>query len=73
MSCAGAIELLWSTGCGALPVVNAEKRVVGIVTDRDICVALGTRDRRPSELQVRNLIVPATWPVAGPTMKYTRR
>ncbi len=56
MSCAGAIELLWSTGCGALPVVNAEKRVVGIVTDRDICVALGTRDRRPSELQVKELM-----------------
>ena len=51
-NCAAAIELLWSTGCGALPVVNAEKKVVGIVTDRDICIALGTRNRRPAELKV---------------------
>ncbi len=56
MNCAGAIELLWSAGCGALPVVNSEKRVVGIVTDRDICVALGTRNRRPSELLVKELM-----------------
>jgi CBS domain-containing protein len=56
LDCAAAIELLWSGGCGALPVVNAEKKVVGMVTDRDICVALGTRDLRPSELQVKELM-----------------
>lgn len=47
---AEVIGLLWSCGCGALPVVDSAGRVVGIITDRDICVALGTRDRRPSEL-----------------------
>lgn len=48
---AAATELLWSRGCGALPVVDRERRVVGMITDRDICVALGTRDRRASELR----------------------
>ena len=52
MNVAETTALLWSAGCGALPVVNAERRVVGIVTDRDICIALGTRNRRPSELTV---------------------
>lgn len=52
MSCAVATERLWSAGCGALPVVNAENKVVGIVTDRDICIALGARNRRPAELPV---------------------
>lgn len=52
LNCAAAVELLWSTGCGALPVVNAERKLVGIVTDRDICIALGTRNRRPAELQI---------------------
>ena len=47
---AAVTELLWRGGCGALPVVDSGGRVVGIITDRDICVALGTRDRRPSEL-----------------------
>ena len=44
------MELLWSGGCGALPVVNSNQEPIGIITDRDICVALGTRNRRPSEL-----------------------
>ena len=52
MNLAEVTERLWSCGCGALPVVDAGKNVVGIITDRDICVALGTRDRRPSELMV---------------------
>jgi CBS domain-containing protein len=47
---AAAAEVLWSCGCGALPVVDGSGRVVGIITDRDICVAVGTRDRRPSQL-----------------------
>ena len=50
LNLAAVTELLWSCGCGALPVVDARKNVLGIITDRDICVALGTRDRRPSEL-----------------------
>ena len=47
---AAVTELLWRGGCGALPVVDSGGKVLGIITDRDICVALGTRDRRPSEL-----------------------
>jgi CBS domain-containing protein len=43
-------ELLSAGGCGALPVVNAAGSVLGIITDRDICLAVGKRDRRPSEL-----------------------
>ena len=46
---AAATEKLWCRACGALPVLDAESKVIGIVTDRDICVALGTRDLRPSE------------------------
>ncbi len=47
---AAVAELMWSAGCGALPVVNGEGKVVGFITDRDICVALGTRNKRASEL-----------------------
>lgn len=47
---AAVTEQLWCCGCGALPVVDASGKVVGIITDRDICVAIGTRNRRPSEL-----------------------
>jgi CBS domain-containing protein len=47
---AAVASMLWSGGCGALPVTDACNKVVGIITDRDICVALGTRNRRPSEI-----------------------
>jgi len=47
---AAVTELLWSCGCGALPVVDASGKVQGIITDRDICLALGANDRRPSEV-----------------------
>lgn len=47
---AAVAAMLWSGGCGALPVTDAGNKVVGIITDRDICVALGTRNKRPSEL-----------------------
>ena len=47
-----AAEILWNRNCGILPVVNAEGRVVSVVTDRDICIALGTRNRLAGELTV---------------------
>lgn len=53
---AALTELLWSSGCGALPVVDASGGVSGIVTDRDICVALGTRNGRPSELVAKEVM-----------------
>lgn len=47
-----AVEILWNRNCGILPVVNNEQQVVGVVTDRDICIALGTRNRLPGEITV---------------------
>jgi CBS domain-containing protein len=47
-----AIELLWERNCGILPIVDAKKKVIGVVTDRDLCVALGTRNRLPGQITV---------------------
>jgi CBS domain-containing protein len=38
--------------CGFLPVVGDGGNVVGVITDRDMCIALGTRNRKPSDLRV---------------------
>jgi CBS domain-containing protein len=35
-------ELMWVHDCGVLPVV-AEGHVLGMITDRDVAIALGTR------------------------------
>ncbi len=47
-----AVELMWVHNCGMLPVVGTDQRLFGIVTDRDICIAMGTRNRLAGELTV---------------------
>jgi CBS domain-containing protein len=47
-----AVELMWVRNCGMLPVVGADKKLIGVVTDRDICVAVGTRNRLAGDLTV---------------------
>ncbi len=53
-----AAALMWSRDCGILPVVDAEHKVIGVVTDRDLFLALGTRNRLAGELTVGE-VVPA--------------
>ena len=53
---ATAVELLWKADCGVLPVVDHSGRVAGILTDRDICIALGTRNVRASNVGVASVM-----------------
>ena len=48
-------EVMWNERCGALPILDGAGSVMGIITDRDICIALGTRNSRPSEVLVRDV------------------
>ena len=45
--------MMWECDIGSLPVVDAEHRVVGMITDRDICMTTYFQDRPPSQIQVR--------------------
>jgi CBS domain-containing protein len=36
---ATAAQLMWDHDCGCVPVLNEQARVVGMITDRDICMA----------------------------------
>jgi CBS domain-containing protein len=45
-----AVELMWKHNCGMLPVVGADGKIEGIITDRDICIAMGTRNRLPGSV-----------------------
>ncbi len=53
---AQAVAKMWEGDCGALIVVDAADRPVAVVTDRDIAVALGTRDAVASTLKVSNVM-----------------
>jgi CBS domain-containing protein len=48
---AEAARLMWEGDCGVLPVIS-DRTLKGIVTDRDLFIALATRDMKPSELTV---------------------
>jgi CBS domain-containing protein len=50
---AAAAALMLDGDCGILPVV-VDGRLFGVVTDRDLFIALGTRNRRASEMNTRN-------------------
>ncbi len=47
-----ATELMWNANCGFLPVQSADGKVIGVITDRDICIALGTRNCPAGEVSV---------------------
>ena len=51
LSVAAAAHLMWEGDCGILPVVDNGK-LLGVVTDRDMYIALATRNARGSELPV---------------------
>lgn len=52
---AAAVDLLWTNDCGSLPVMK-DGFLVGMLTDRDIAIALGTRNLRASEITVDEVI-----------------
>jgi len=49
-----AAQLMWDGDCGCIPVVSDDgsKRVIGMVTDRDVCMATHFRGRAPHEVSV---------------------
>lgn len=51
-----AAQLMWERDCGAIAVVDAVGRAVGLVTDRDLCMAAYTRGRPLSAISVSSLL-----------------
>lgn len=54
-SAARAVLIMWERDCGAVPVV-VDKKPVGMVTDRDVAVAVSTSNRQAADIPVRELI-----------------
>lgn len=50
------------TGCGCSPVVEGEasRKIVGVVTERDVCHKVTADDRRASEVEVEEIMLPAS-------------
>lgn len=53
---AEAVALMWEGDFGALPVAADQGKIIGWLTDRDIAVALGTRNKPASEIDVSEVM-----------------
>jgi len=51
---AAAARIMWERDCGIVPVVDGDGRPVGVVTDRDLCMASFTRNEPLSRMPVRD-------------------
>ena len=49
---AEAAALMLDADCGILPVVDDQGKLVGVVTDRDMYIALATRNKLASQLTI---------------------
>jgi CBS domain-containing protein len=49
---ADATAIMWEADCGIVPVVNERNEVCGVITDRDIAIALGSRGTTAAALRV---------------------
>lgn len=47
-------QLMWENDCGVVPVVDGSGRTIGIVTDRDLCMAAYTKGRALTDLRVED-------------------
>jgi CBS domain-containing protein len=52
---AAAAALMLDGDCGLLPVMD-DGKLVGVVTDRDLYIALATRNKRASEITVGDVV-----------------
>ena len=51
-----AATIMWKRDCGSVPVVDGEGKVIGMITDRDICMAVATRNKLASAIKVGEVI-----------------
>lgn len=52
-----ATKIMKETNVGALPIVDENSKVIGIVTDRDICLALAEKaNKNAGELNIKEIL-----------------
>ncbi len=51
-----AAQIMWERDCGCVPVIDDEGRVIGMLTDRDICMAAYTRGEPLATIDVGSIM-----------------
>ncbi len=55
-SLADAAKEMWEGDCGVLPIIKDGRKVVGMITDRDICMAGAMRERSLAHISVEEVM-----------------
>jgi CBS domain-containing protein len=66
-SLADAARKLWDHDCGALPIVNDEGILVGMLTDRDICMAALTQGKLLPDMAIPHAMSKVVYAVTATT------
>jgi CBS domain-containing protein len=53
---AEAARLMWEEDCGIVPVVGEAGKLVGLITDRDICMAAMMKGQSESNIAIESVI-----------------
>lgn len=51
-----AADIMWKADCGCVPIVDEDRRLLGIVTDRDLCMASFTRGLPLHEIRIGDVM-----------------
>jgi CBS domain-containing protein len=62
-SLADAAQLMWENDCGVLPIIK-ETKVVGLITDRDVCMGSAMKGRNPSAISVEEVMTGQVYAVS---------
>ena len=61
---ASVVQVMWDRDCGLVPVIDEAGRVLGVVTDRDICMATAMKDCNPSGISVEEVMTGTVYAAA---------
>jgi CBS domain-containing protein len=59
-----AAQIMWDSDCGCVPVVNEDRRLVSIITDRDISMAACLQNRPLREIPISQVMSKSLWTVS---------
>jgi CBS domain-containing protein len=51
-----AAQVMWELDCGCVPIIDPDSKVVGMLTDRDICMATYTQGRALEDISVSSVM-----------------
>jgi CBS domain-containing protein len=54
-----AVQLMWDGRCAAVPVLDDGRRIVGVVTDRDACMAAYTQGAKLADVPLSSAMSPS--------------